>query len=37
MFRLQLRDEHMKRDSELYDRAVRPVTLETIDRLFARF
>jgi hypothetical protein len=28
------RDEHMSRDSELSDRAV---TLETIDRLLARF
>jgi hypothetical protein len=34
MFRLPLRDERMARDSELSDRAV---TLETIDRLFARF
>jgi hypothetical protein len=34
MFILLLRDEHMAHDSELSDRAV---TLETIDRLFARF
>jgi hypothetical protein len=34
MFRLPLRDERMARDSELSDWAV---TLETIDRLFARF
>jgi hypothetical protein len=34
MFRLLLSDVRMARDSELSDRAF---TLETIDRLFARF
>jgi hypothetical protein len=34
MFRLQLRDECMARDSKLSDQTV---TLETIDRILARF
>jgi hypothetical protein len=34
MFRLPLKNDCMARDSELSDQAV---TLETIDRLFARF